>query len=121
MNAMPVGHQTLCQGGNIRLAPSALWQHAFMNPKDMPFAVFMLISITLGFRMVDVWNEGSPPPGKIFTASIIPAILLGLTTAIRFIGPYAVLLIGLYFISDKSTKQTGIGANLHGTLILVNS
>lgn len=81
-----------------------LWQHAFMNPKDMPFAVFMLISITLGFRMVDVWNEGSPTPSKIFTTSIIPAILLGLTTAIRFIGPYAVLLIGLYFLTTKNWK-----------------
>lgn len=80
------------------------WNHAFMNPKDVPFAVFFLISIYLGFRMVDSWNEKSQNPKSIIFATITPGILLGLTTSIRFIGPYAVVLIFLYFISTKNWK-----------------
>src|SRR5512147_2126643 len=30
-----------------------LWGHAFINPKDPPFLTFFLISVCLGFEMVD--------------------------------------------------------------------
>jgi hypothetical protein len=30
-----------------------LWGHAFMNPKDIPFLAFFLLSIFFGFKMVD--------------------------------------------------------------------
>lgn len=30
-----------------------LWGHAFMNPKDMPFMVFFIISVYTGLRMLD--------------------------------------------------------------------
>jgi hypothetical protein len=30
-----------------------LWGHAFINPKDIPFLAFFLMSVTLGFAMVD--------------------------------------------------------------------
>lgn len=32
-----------------------LWGHAFISPKDIPFMSFFLLSILLGFRMVDVF------------------------------------------------------------------
>jgi hypothetical protein len=33
-----------------------LWGHAFINPKDIPFLAFFLMSIALGFAMVDKAN-----------------------------------------------------------------
>jgi len=81
-----------------------LWNHAFINPKDMPYAVFFLISMYLGLRMVDSWKETPQNAKAILLSSILPGILLGLTTAIRFIGPYAVILIFLFFISTKNWK-----------------
>ncbi len=80
------------------------WNHAFMNPKDMPFAVFFLISIYSGLRMIDSWTASPQSAKTIIRAAILPGILLGLTTAIRFIGPYAVVLIFLYFLSTKNWK-----------------
>lgn len=70
-----------------------LWNHAFINPKDMPFAIFFLISMVLGFRMIDSWHE--KPKGF---QTILPGIFLGITTSIRFIAPYIVLLLFFYFI-----------------------
>jgi hypothetical protein len=34
-----------------------LWGHAFVNPKDMPFMVFFIIAVTLGFWMVDSFSK----------------------------------------------------------------
>ncbi|MBL8079146.1 MAG: glycosyltransferase family 39 protein [Anaerolineales bacterium] len=76
-----------------------LWNHAFINPKDMPFAVFFLISVFLGLRMIDSWGEN--PKG---VQTILPGIFLGITTSIRFIAPYIVLLLFLYFITKKNWK-----------------
>jgi len=34
-----------------------MWGHAFINPKDMPFMVFFLAVLTLGFWMVDSFSK----------------------------------------------------------------
>jgi hypothetical protein len=70
-----------------------LWGHAFINPKDPPFLTFFLASICLGFEMVDKLNEN----GRIATV-IFPAVILGITTSIRVLGPLAGILIFIYFI-----------------------
>ncbi|MBK8821449.1 MAG: glycosyltransferase family 39 protein [Anaerolineales bacterium] len=85
------------------------WNHAFMNPKDMPFAVFFLISIYYGLRMIDSWTASPQSAKAIIRAAILPGILLGLTTAIRFIGPYAVVVIFLFFhLHQKLESHLGI-------------
>jgi len=38
-----------------------LWGHAFINPKDMPFMVYFIAAIYLGFRMVDRLSEAAAP------------------------------------------------------------
>jgi hypothetical protein len=99
-----------------------LWGHAFINPKDIPFMAFFLASITAGFAMVDrltdqglirrpLTQDGSSITGtrnsilhEVLRSFANPwvylgAILLGLTTSIRILGPYAgviVILYGLY-------------------------
>lgn len=78
-----------------------LWEHAFINPKDPPFLVFFLIALELGFRMAD--RLANLPVGETklqtFSYILLPAIFLGLTTNIRVLGPLAVVLAGLYFLT----------------------
>jgi len=76
-----------------------LWGHAFINPKDPPFLVFFLASVCLGFEMVDRLSEEAITGKQKFSAIIIPAIILGLTTSIRVLGPLAGLLVLGYAVS----------------------
>ncbi len=92
------------------------WGHAFINPKDMPFMVFFLWSLTLGLEMVDVITAPDATQRQKATKTLLAALLLGLTSAIRIIGPLAGVLVGLYFLLcmwqrknqyAKSTKKHG--------------
>ncbi|MEO8356002.1 MAG: hypothetical protein ABI621_08810 [Chloroflexota bacterium] len=78
-----------------------LWGHAFINPKDPPFLTFFLASVCLGFEMVDRLNEGN----KKFFTIILPAVILGITTSIRVLGPLAGLLVFIYFVFVISQKR----------------
>jgi hypothetical protein len=84
-----------------------LWEHAFINPKDPPFLVFFLITLELGFRMADrIANPSlSGHPFRGLKTVLLPAILLGLTTNLRVIGPLAGILVGIYFLSLGKTKH----------------
>jgi hypothetical protein len=100
-----------------------LWGHAFINPKDMPFMAFFIASIAAGFAMVDhlarqisgggsVTQNGTAVMGaggsvqSSFLNEVLRSfanpwvylagILLGLTTSIRIIGPYAGTIVVLY-------------------------
>jgi hypothetical protein len=84
-----------------------MWEHAFINPKDPPFLVFFLISLELGFRMAE-HLANAPAEEKraqTFKHILLPAILLGLTTSIRILGPLAAALVGLYFLLLKKPKR----------------
>jgi len=84
-----------------------IWEHAFINPKDPPFLVFFLITLETGFCMAD--RLASPTPGETkwqtFKAILFPAILLGLTTNMRVLGPLAAALSGLYFLLLGKPKR----------------
>jgi hypothetical protein len=69
-----------------------LWGHAFINPKDPPFLVFFLASVCLGFEMVDRL-AGETNNKQKFSGVLFPAILLGITTSIRVLGPLAGFLV----------------------------
>lgn len=86
-----------------------LWEHAFINPKDPPFMVFFLISLELGFRMVDYLASAprDEKPRRIMAHILLPAVLLGLTTSIRVLGPLAGLLVGLYFLLQNRSSRLG--------------
>jgi hypothetical protein len=76
-----------------------LWGHAFINPKDPPFLTFFLASVCLGFEMVDKLVDDSLSQKQKFTSIIFPAIVLGMTTSIRVLGPLAGLLVFMYLVS----------------------
>jgi len=75
-----------------------LWGHAFINPKDPPFLVFFLASVYLGFKMVDRLSDEAITSKQKFSTIIMPAIVLGITTSIRVLGPLAGLLVLIYAV-----------------------
>jgi len=88
-----------------------LWGHAFINPKDPPFLTFFLASICLGFEMVDTFIDHSLTSKQKTLQVIFPAVLLGITTSIRVLGPLAGLLIFVYLawkvFQNKDNGQFG--------------
>jgi hypothetical protein len=77
-----------------------LWGHAFINPKDPPFLVFFLASVCLGFEMVDRLSEQTVHGQPKSSTVLIPAIVLGITTSVRVLGPLAGLLVFFYFLLE---------------------
>ncbi|HET6821548.1 MAG TPA: hypothetical protein VFH34_02805 [Anaerolineales bacterium] len=73
-----------------------LWGHAFINPKDPPFLVFFTAAVCLGFEMVDHLADKTINNRPKFSSVFIPAIVLGITTSIRVLGPLAGLLVLAY-------------------------
>jgi hypothetical protein len=81
-----------------------LWGHAFINPKDAPFLVFFLASVCLGFEMVDSLADETRNAKQNYSCLILPALILGITTSIRVLGPLAGLLVVFYAIT-RFTKR----------------
>jgi hypothetical protein len=84
-----------------------LWGHAFINPKDMPFLVFLTGSVLFGFRMVDKLMESKAKSGyEMGFHILLPAFLLGIATSNRVLGPVAGLLVLIYFLSQHPSWRT---------------
>src|SRR5690242_16765877 len=81
-----------------------LWGHAFINPKDIPFLVFFLASVCLGFEMVDRLSEEAITNRQKLSATLLPGIILGFTTSVRILGPLAGLLILAYAVSKLGRR-----------------
>lgn len=93
-----------------------LWGHAFINPKDIPFMVFFLLTIWSGFHLADALGAQNPDvsfqlsktrplprfalkdslPFLRFPQLILAGILFGLTMSIRLLGPLPGLIVILY-------------------------
>jgi len=82
-----------------------LWGHAFINPKDPPFLTFLLASVCLGFEMVDKLVDDSNSQNQKIVSIIFPAIILGIATSIRVLGPLAGLLVFIYLLSNIIKNQ----------------
>ena len=81
-------------GATLLFAAQPLfWGHAFINPKDIPFAIFFLASIYSGLKMMD--SQSVPKSMLVLLAGII----LGMTNSFRVAGIFAGLLVFLYGIS----------------------
>jgi hypothetical protein len=76
-----------------------LWGHAFINPKDPPFLVFFLASVCLGLEMVDRLSDQATTNKQRFSTVIFPALILGMTTSIRVLGPLAGFLVLIYAVA----------------------
>ncbi|MBT3188047.1 MAG: hypothetical protein HN736_17015 [Anaerolineae bacterium] len=80
-----------------------LWGHAFINPKDPPFATLFIATMYFGFRMVDnlAASRHKSPPWKDI---IITGILIGLATNLRIIGPLLGIMLFAYATLKKKFK-----------------
>jgi hypothetical protein len=97
-----------------------LWGHAFINPKDPPFLVFLTGSIYLGFRMVDQLAESKNQTTlKTFLQILLPAFILGIATSIRVLGPMAGLFVVIYFLTRRPTRQTFLWMLLYAALSIL--
>ena len=86
-----------------------LWGHAFINPKDMPFMVFFLGSIWLGFGMVDrLTAPVRPGRGSTLLQILLPGVMLGLASANRVLGPLAGLFVVAYLGTKRPSRRAWI-------------
>jgi len=67
------------------------WGHAFINPKDIPFMAFFLVSLVCGFWMND--KSETATGWQRILLPIIPGLVLGYATSTRIIAPLAGILI----------------------------
>ncbi len=89
----------------LYLTQPLLWGHAFINPKDPPFASIFIITIYYGFKMVDAFaNEGKSHKSRLQLV-ILVGILTGIATNLRIIAPLIAALIFLYALL-KGQKKT---------------
>jgi hypothetical protein len=97
-----------------------LWGHAFINPKDPSFLIFLTGSVFLGFQMVDqLADSNGRPPVQTFLRILLPAIFLGVTTSIRVLGPLAGVLVVCYFLGRHPTRQNALWLALYASLAIV--
>lgn len=84
-----------------------LWGHAFINPKDNPFATFFILSIYLSFKLVDVLSA----PGSLEVVPSADAIQAGWPRIRRWVmiaGGSGLLALILFF-GLEAWLQTLIG------------
>ncbi len=94
-----------------------LWGHAFINPKDPPFLVFLTGSVYLGFRMVDQLVESKNQSArKTFFQILLPAFVLGVATSIRVLGPLAGIFVVIYFLTRRPSRQAFLWMVLYAAL-----
>ncbi|MCL4528278.1 MAG: glycosyltransferase family 39 protein [Chloroflexi bacterium] len=97
-----------------------LWGHAFINPKDSPFLVFLTGAVYLGFRMVDQLVESEDRSAfKTFLLILLPAFFIGIATSIRVLGPMAGLFVVIYFLTRHPTRRTILWMLLYTLLSIV--
>ena len=94
----------------LLLTQPVIWGHAFMNSKDIPFFAFFLLSLALGFRMIDslkpitlsVQTDGMKHRLTLLTALwLVSAFGLFAST-----GPIHSLITGL--VQSAASGQTNI-------------
>jgi 4-amino-4-deoxy-L-arabinose transferase-like glycosyltransferase len=99
------------------------WGHAFINPKDSPFMVFFLTALLLGFNWVDTLQSPSPygrgARGEGIFRFFFAALLLGLTAAIRVIGPLAGVLVFIYYLLKRNWRTLPLFLAYGLTAVLV--
>lgn len=77
-----------------------LWGHAFINPKDIPFMAFFLLSVVLGLGAADSAGKRR----AVWPALVLAGVVLGAATAIRVSAPLAGVLIAVEMLSRRGTK-----------------
>ncbi|MEX2160996.1 MAG: glycosyltransferase family 39 protein [Anaerolineales bacterium] len=81
-----------------------LWGHAFMNPKDIPFMAFFLLSVVLGLRAVDAAEARGP---RSWRAILLAGVALGVATAMRVSAPAVGLIVAIEMLARGGRRALG--------------
>ena len=81
----------------LYLTQPLFWGHSFINPKDTPFTTFFMLSLYLGLKMVEAEK-------RQYLWAILAGFVLGFSTSLRILAPYAALFIVFYFLQVKGTQ-----------------
>jgi hypothetical protein len=87
-----MGALSACGATFLFLSQPLLWGHAFINPKDIPFMAFFTAAVFFGLRLIDNHRRAPRPIVSVF----LPAVLLGLTSSFRVLGPLAGAIVLTY-------------------------
>jgi len=78
--------QTPAIGATLLFATQPLlWGHAFISPKDIPFLAFFLLSLELGFRMVDNLPDALQPKKSLL---VLTALWLAAVFGLFIVAPF---------------------------------
>jgi hypothetical protein len=100
------GEGAAALGAGLFASQPLLWGHAFINPKDIPFMVIFAGTVWSGWRMVDhLARERGGSASASLGSIVLPAVLLGLATSIRVLGPLAGLLVVAYWFARRPNKR----------------
>lgn len=79
-----------------------LWGHAFINPKDIPFMAFFLLSVALGLRAADLVLER-----RGWAAVLLAGLALGVAAAMRVSAPLAGLIVAVEIAIRGGKRSAG--------------
>jgi hypothetical protein len=83
-----------------------LWGHAFINPKDIPFMAFFLVSLALGLAMLDGLRLASATfHWKQLLLPALAGLVLGYATSTRIVAPLAGLIVSLLALWQSGRKS----------------
>ena len=89
----------------LYLTQPVLWGHAFINPKDMPFATAFIAAVYFGFRTVDGFASPEFKNKKNWPEIVVTGILIGLATNMRIIGPLLSVMLFMYALFLRQRKN----------------
>ncbi len=108
-------------GATLLLATQPLfWGHAFISPKDIPFLTFFVLSLLLGFRMVDavqaVPSEATtrrPSPLLVLVTAVWLVFLFGLLAVVPLVRAQIENLVTAA-ASGQSNIISYVASDIHG-------
>lgn len=88
----------------LYLSQPVLWGHAYINPKDTPFATAFIAAVYFGLKMIDIVSTPYANAREKWQNVIITGILIGLATNMRITGPLVGVMIFAYMLLKRQSK-----------------
>jgi 4-amino-4-deoxy-L-arabinose transferase-like glycosyltransferase len=95
--AKRIGGQSGALAASLLFASQPLlFGHAFINPKDIPFMSFFLITMSLGIISIDRIKSNQLKSKIDWVIVVATGVSLGLTSSLRVVGAFALFLLLLW-------------------------
>jgi hypothetical protein len=99
-----------------------LWGHSFINPKDIPFMTFFMISILAGLKMLDELEKQDFLLKTLMNNSwfYVAGIFLGLTISIRILGLTAGIIVLFHLFLSNPHKALRLSYAYFGLAMIIS-